>query len=174
MKPLDRLDDEELVRAARRAMQALPDAPPAWQKAAIGLFPAAPSLLASAATTVLRQLQAVLSFDSWAQPALAGGMRSGGSATRHLLYSVDGRDIDLRITAAGEFFGLAGQVLGPDEAGVAELAPRREGSAAHQAPLDSLGEFRIDGVRRGSYLLTLRLGGDEIVLPSIEVGEPAR
>ncbi len=39
--------------------------------------------------------------------------------------------------------------------------------------LDALGEFRLDGLERGSYLLTLRVGTDEIVLPPILIGERA-
>ena len=34
-----------------------------------------------------------------------------------------------------------------------------------------MGEFRLEGIRRGTYVLTLRLGEDEIVLPPIDVGE---
>ena len=39
------------------------------------------------------------------------------------------------------------------------------------AAVDFLGEFRLDGIRGGTYVLTLRLSGDEIVLPPIHVGE---
>ena len=45
---------------------------------------------------------------------------------------------------------------------------------ARVAPLDDLGAFRLDGVRGGIYRLTLRVGGDEIVLPPIVVGERAQ
>jgi hypothetical protein len=120
---------------------------------------------------------AVLSFDSWAQPPLALGMRAGVSATRHLLFSAMGRDIDLRISPVADRFALAGQILGPDEVGMIELAAQpdvgSETPYAHVASLDILGEFRLDGVRGGTYRLTLRMGGDEIVLPPIEVGERA-
>lgn len=174
-KPFETLSDPEFIAVARRAVRTLADAPEAWQQAAIGLFPAAPSPWAQAAAAVLRTLQAALAFDSWAQPAPALGMRSTATEVRHLLYSVDGRDIDLRVAAAGPEFNLSGQVLGPDEHGVIELASDGLGSRmAHVASLDTLGEFRIDGVRAGSYVLTLRLGSDEIVLPAIEVGERRR
>lgn len=165
MKPLHQLDDDELAAAARRAVKALPDAPDAWVQRALALMPV-PTL----AGTLLRKLQAVLSFDSWAQPAPALGMRSAGDDTRHLLYSVEGRDIDLRISPSGSSWALVGQVLGPDDSGVAELAPAG-GETPHHAALDDLGEFRIDGLARGRYVLTLRLTGDEILLPALEVGQ---
>ena len=85
-----------------------------------------------------------------------------------------GRDIDLRISPAADQFALTGQILGPDESGQVELATQTgdgiELADARVAALDALGEFRLDGVRGGTYRLTLRLGGDEIVLPPIEVG----
>ena len=175
MKPFETLSDPEFIAAARRAVRTLADAPVDWQKTAIALWPAAPSIWAQAAGAVLRRLQAALSFDSWAQPAPAPGMRSTATELRHLLYSVDGRDIDLRVVPVGAVFNVSGQVLGPDEQGVIELASEGLGKRiAHVAALDSLGEFRIDGVRAGTYVLTLRLGPDEIVLPAIEVGERRR
>lgn len=174
MKPLDELSGPEFERLLRDAVQ-LPDAPPPLVRTAIGLFAAradAPSPL----RTALRRIAAVLSFDSWAAAPLAAGMRALRSPTRHLLFSADGRDIDLRIAAAAPHFVLTGQVLGPDEAGEVELQPL----AAEDAPdgpalactLDALGEFRLADVPAGRYRLTLRLGDDEIVLPPVEIGEP--
>ena len=99
-------------------------------------------------------------------------MRSAQVATRHLLYSAQGRDIDLRIAPSAEFFSMAGQILGPDEVGMVELSYEHDESRqAFVTALDSLGEFRIDGIRRGTYVMTLRMGSDEIVLPTVEVGE---
>jgi hypothetical protein len=168
MKPLDQLNDDELAPLVKRAA-ALPDAPPEMIQAASDLFPK-PSLrdVARAAT---RLLAASLRFDSWAGAPLAFGMRSLPSDTRHLLFSAMGRDIDLRISPAQEHFALAGQILGPDESGRAELIAQAGGSDQKRvAPIDELGEFRLDDIERGTYLLTLRMGSDEIVLPPIEVG----
>ena len=177
MKPVHSLSDDEFVHLVQRAL-ALPDAPQPLVRAAIGLWPAArPSALKSMADAALRLVAAALSFDSWSRPATALGMRAGASQTRHLLFSAMGRDIDLRITPAADHYALTGQILGPDDAGRVELALQPDaGSAPPDAPgarvtaLDSLGEFRLDGVRVGTYRLTLRLGGDEIVLPPIVVG----
>ncbi len=176
MKPLDSLTDDEFDRELRRAVSALPDPPAALQRAALDLFPtAAKASLRDAAAQVVQavrqQLQAVLTFDSWATPALAAGMRSAASSTRFLLYSVKGRDIDLRITPAAAGFEVAGQVLGPDETGEVELRAATEGGSAQLATMDDMGEFRLEGVRRGSYVFTLRVGADEIVLPPVEVGD---
>ena len=177
MKPVESLSDDDFVHLVQRAV-ALPDAPPPLVHAAIDLWPAAhPAALKGVAQAALRLVTAVLSFDSWAQPPLALGMRAGASTTRHLLFSAMGRDIDLRISPVADHFALAGQILGPDEVGVIELAAQAgvgsDTPSAHVASLDDLGEFRLDGVRGGTYRLTLRMGGDEIVLPPIDVGERA-
>jgi hypothetical protein len=175
MKPIASLNDDELAHLARYAI-ALPDAPPSLVRAAIDLWPASPTVaLQSVAAAALRSVIAALSFDSWARPPFALGMRAAVSDTRHLFFSAVGRDIDLRISPAAGQFTLTGQVLGPDESGTAELM-RQSGDAiraadSRVAPLDALGEFRLDGVRGGDYRLTLRVGGDEIVLPPIVVGE---
>jgi hypothetical protein len=175
MKPVDTLSDDEFVHLVQRAV-ALPDAPPEFVQAAIGLWTQREATpFADAARAGLRLVSAVLSFDSWAHSPVALGMRGAAGDTRHLLFSAQGRDIDLRISRSADLFALTGQILGPDEAGQVELSAAR-GSApgvsdARTTALDAMGEFRLGDVRGGTYLLTLRLGGDEIVLPPIEVGE---
>ena len=171
MKPLATLTDDEFSQLVGRAVRELPDAPLALQQAAIGLWPAAGpgAVLSALAKAVVAQIQAVLTFDSWTAPAVAAGMRSLRSPTRHLLFSAQGRDIDLRIVPEAGGFSLAGQILGPDESGSVQL---EGGGTPRSAVLDGLGEFRIEGIHRGTYVLTLQLGGDSIVLPSVEVGEP--
>jgi hypothetical protein len=85
-----------------------------------------------------------------------------------------GRDIDLRIGPAAEAFALSGQIFGPDDTGVVELITQSDGApdsgAARVAPVGVFGDFRLDGVPDGTYRLTLRMGGDAIVLPAIHVG----
>jgi hypothetical protein len=170
MKPLDQLSDDEFDLRLRQAV-ALPEVPPALMHAAIGLWAAAPRTPLQAA---LRRISAMLRIDSWAVAPAALGLRAGRSSTRQLLYSADGRDIDLRISPAGEAYALAGQVLGPYESGTVELS--RHGSVALDAALprrvtlDELGEFRLEPVSGGVYEVRLLLGDDEIVLPPIEVG----
>ena len=170
MKSIDFLSDEEFSQQVGQAVRALPDAPVAWQRAAMAQWTTV--ALKNAVQSVVRRVAAVLTFDSWATPALAQGMRSLRSPTRHLLFTAQGRDIDLRIAPVAETFSVAGQILGPDDVGSIELAVQRgDDRAAHVTHLDALGEFRIDGVRGGTYVLTLRMGADEIVLPAVEVGE---
>lgn len=175
MNRVESMSDDELGQRLRQAVEALPDAPPALRRMAVDLFPAAaqaqPLLqpMHAAAGAVLRRVTALLSFDSWATPGLALGMRSLRTPTRHMLFSAMGRDIDLRISPAAEAFSLAGQILGPDDRGSIEVTATPAGSS-HVAELDPMGEFRIDGVRAGTYRLTLRMGSDEIVLPPVEVG----
>jgi hypothetical protein len=169
MKPLDQLPDDDFERLMHEAVS-LPDAPPALLHRAVELWTALPA--GNALQRALRQVAARLSFDSWNAPALAAGVRAPRSATRHLLYSAEGRDIDLRITPSGETFTLAGQILGPDETGLVELA-KTAGAERLQAAVDALGEFRIEAVVAGDYALTLRLGTDEIALPALRVGPAA-
>jgi hypothetical protein len=173
MKSFDLLSDDEFVHLVQRAVK-LPDVPPKLARAAINLWPATqPTTLRSVANAGLRLVEAVLSFDSWAGTPVALGMRSATSDTRHLLFSAMGRDIDLRISPAAGHFALTGQILGPDEAGVIELAQHVDGLQVFDArvvPIDAMGEFRLDNVPGGIYQLTLRMGGDEIVLPPVEVG----
>ena len=173
MKSLDKLSDAELLRELRRAHDELPDAPPALLRAALDLWRAAPesSAIAALAAGLRTRLTAWLSFDSWATPLALHGMRSARTPTRQLLFSAEHRDIDLRITPTAGVFSITGQVLGPGTAGSVDLlAHGAAEAAAHRAQLDPLGEFRIDGVQAGRYAMTLRLGGDEIVLPAIDVG----
>lgn len=170
MTPEPLPSDDDLALLAHRARQALPDAPPALLHAAIGLWPsAAPMTIA----TALRRVAAVLRFDSWALPPQALGMRGVAADSRHLLFSAEGRDVDLRITREpGGGWSLAGQVLGPDETGHLVLQPAGGGEAVHRASLDALGEFRLDGVAPGPWCLSLETADQIVALPAIDVGGP--
>jgi len=162
--------DETFERQIRRAVRELHDAPAAWQRSAIGLWTKreAPSTLVAA----IKRIAAQLSFDSWTMSAPALGMRGARGATRHLLFTAQGRDVDLRIAPAGDGFQLAGQILGPDAEGRIEIEDdANAGAPARTASLDELGEFRVDGLGRGLYRLTLHLADTAIELPPIEVGE---
>ena len=178
IKPIDNPSDEELAHILRAAI-ALPDAPPSLVRAAIDLWSASPPVeLKSIAQAAVRLVIAALSFDSWARPPVALDMRAAMSDTRHLLFRAMGRDIDLRISPAAAHFTVTGQVLGPDEPGVVKLVEHgNDGlkpSVSLVTSLDALGEFRLDGVRRGTYRLSLRMGSNEIRLPPVEVGARPR
>jgi len=173
MKAIQDLTDDELGRLVHEATS-LADAPDALIRAAIQTWSVQPQAhpLQAAAQGALRHLAAWLSFDSWAAPQLAPGLRSAAADTRHLLYSTMGRDIDLRVAPDARQFALAGQVLGPDDSGWVELSLQdtAQGESPRRVALDAMGEFRLEGVARGRYLLTLRMGQDVIVLPPIDVG----
>jgi hypothetical protein len=170
MKPADERPEDEFNRLVMQmattraeARAAREDRPTTWPQ---GL------------RLVLRRVAAALRFDSRLSDPAAAGLRGSLAETRHLLFSAKGRDIDLRVVAAGRGFELSGQVLGPDEGGqVALVAHLRAGgpppAPTRHAEIDPLGEFHLDDIDGGTYVLTLRLGPDEIVLPPIEVGDIA-
>jgi hypothetical protein len=166
MKP-DQPDDEQLARELRASRQ-LDDAPEAVIQRAIHLFAArAPAPVA--APGLVQRLVATLTFDSAGLAPLAAGLRAESAPTRQLLYAADGRDIDLRIatTDVGRSFVVSGQVLGPDETGVAVLsAPNGELTVAW----NELSEFQFDAVGPGSCQLTLRAGDWVILLPPLHLG----
>lgn len=176
MKSIATLTDDEFSDLVRGAV-ALPDAPPALVRSAVDLWRAAhPSLLTAAAGNVLQRIRAVLTFDSWSVAPTALGLRSmpAQSQTRHMLFSAQGRDIDLRIVSAADSYVLAGQILGPDETGLIELAVDTHNPRAVQTirtmPLDALGAFRMESVNAGTYWMTLKLRNDAVELPPIDVG----
>ena len=172
MKPFDRCSDAEFEALAREAAR-WPDAPPAWIRQALAAFPARTEATGLAGA-LRRVVQAVLAFDSFAQPPLAMGVRGLPSEFRHLLFNTPGRDIDLRLAPGAEGFQLSGQILGPDESGLVSaqaVADGRPTGAAHQAQLDAMGEFRIGGLRAGVYRLTLDLADEQVVLPDLHIGE---
>ena len=79
-----------------------------------------------------------------ATPAFAPGLRHAAGTTRHLLYSTQGRDIDLRIVPQSGRFAIVGQILGPDASGAVELRPvAGDASSQQTVQLDDLGEFRL-------------------------------
>lgn len=176
MKPLPDLSDDELLRALGPAL-ALPDAPAAWQQAAIALWaqhtqPATPGLRDRLAQA-LAPLRASLRFDSAALPGLALGMRSASTDARQLLFGAGEHDIDLRLSVEGESHRLAGQVLGPQASGSVELAAADGAAPLRTATLDELGGFELAELPPGRYVLTLRLAATSLELPPIELGGPA-
>jgi len=177
MKPIESLNDDELAALVKGAA-ALPDAPEAVVRSAIGLWRAAHPAPARPATEgVLDRIRAVLTFDSWSASTTALGLRSmpSQSPTRHMMFSALGRDIDLRIMSSADSFVLAGQILGPDETGLVELAvdtlSEHVAQTLRTTSLDELGAFHLDNVNAGTYWMTLKFAGAAVELPPIDVGE---
>lgn len=175
--PLTALSDAELLARLPDAA-ALPDAPADWQRRALAAWRApTPASLTDAVQALRQRVLAVLSFDSWVVAPLAAGLRLGGAAhstTRQLVFSAEGRDIDLRIAPSGQRFTVSGQVLGPDDHGAVALSPEQPSASVHEAPLDAFGEFRLADVVPGRYRLSLLLSEHEIELPPFDVGGPGR
>lgn len=175
MKPIATLTEDEFANVVHRAV-ALPDAPPALVRLAMAIFrDAQPSPLRKAADHMLQTIRAVLTFDSWATGPAALGLRSmpAQSESRHMLFTAAGRDIDLRIISSATSYILAGQILGPDEAGAVEISVNTEQinpKIVRSTPLDELGGFHLDNLKAGTYWMTLRMNGDDIALPAIAVG----
>lgn len=176
MKPIATLTDDEFADLVQAAV-ALPDAPPALVRSAIDLFhDAQPSPVTAAVAGALQRIRAVLAFDSWATGPAALGLRSMPTQgqTRHMLFSAQGRDIDLRILSAADSYVLAGQILGPDDKGMVELSVDTHSDhsplTARSVAIDELGGFQMTDVRAGTYWMTLRLGNDAVELPAIDVG----
>lgn len=178
---MDDPSDAELTRLLRRSLQVLPDVPPWATERAFAVWHARPPF-AAPASTLLQRLQAALTFDSWqAQPGLA--VRSRQSASRQLLYSVGGHDIDLRVVCqpgAEAVYEICGQVLGPATSGGAAWLPLAPGEGAETADaagsietaLDDMGEFVIAGPIGPRGVLRLRLGAEVIDLPPLDLNPP--
>jgi hypothetical protein len=178
MKPISELSDNEFLALTREAAS-LRNAPSAWVNNAKSLWAAREKAPDGGTTSVVQEIveriRAVLSFDSWTVSPLASGLRSMPTQTRHLLFSAQGRDVDLRINPSANTFMLSGQVLGPDEFGALELARNDEQSVGSRSvrvvTFNRFGSFSIDDVEPGTYCVTLRMHRTVIELPPILVGE---
>lgn len=173
-QPAEPADDAALARELA-ASRTLLDAPEALIQRAIALFE--PRAVAAPARPGLLRRLAELRFDSAGASPLAFGMRASGGTVRQLLYSLEGRDIDLRIepdaeAAHDERYALSGQILGPFSAGVVVIEPEAGGDGA-AAALNDLGEFRLPAVAPGSYRVTLELADMAIDLPLLRVPQAA-
>lgn len=178
MKPLAELTDDELLHVATAAAR-MRDAPEPVIQAAIALWPQG-TLAGSAAALAggllregVRRLRAVLESDS-ASPAFAGGLRSSAGGARHLLFSVEGFDIDLRIVSTAQGHEVSGQVLGPEEGGRVALhaADDPAGAPLQQVALDAFGEFRFAPVAVAGVVVMLGMPAGVIELPAIAFDLP--
>ncbi len=174
MKTLSELNDDELSAELNQSRH-LHDAPEAVIQRSIDLFtsrqrvPPAPSLL--------QRVLAVLDFDSAGLLLPTLGVRGSASSSRQMLFTAEGRDIDLRIASAegspsrdGGRWVIFGQLLGPDREGQVELSCA---DGVRQVALDEMLEFRFDQVPGGSIRLALHLAGLVIELPAVDVPRPA-
>lgn len=120
---------------------------------ATGLAP-----LVRGAGVLVRRLQAALSHDSGIGAQPLPGLRTAVVATRQLLYSCDGIDIDLRIQPmdgghARALWRVSGQLLGPLGAGQVTL---QCGTWRASSAWNELCEFSFTNVPDGLCLLLLQ------------------
>ena len=118
---------------------------------------------------------AALLFDSFRTP-LPAGVRSSGSASRQLLYSVESYRVDLRIEPQmnSENVVLIGQVLNstdPEERVSGAPVTLVKGKKVFaESVTSSFGEFQLDCRLEGGFRLGVTLPGrGEIILPLIEL-----
>lgn len=173
MKTLSELNDDDLSAELTQSRH-LHDAPEAVIQRSIDLFtarqrvPPTPSLL--------QRVLAVLDFDSAGLLLPSLGVRGSAASSRQMLFTAEGRDIDLRIVSAegsplrdsGRWV-IFGQLLGPDREGQVELSCA---DGVRQVALDEMLEFRFDQVPGGSIRLALHLAGLVIELPAVDVPRP--
>ena len=156
--------DDSLINLMREAMT-LTDAPDHVIQRALALW----KPRRDAAAAVVRSVLAVLRFDSANAPSLAFGTRADPPEGRQIVFTAEGRDIDLRIlpaTGGQSLWEVSGQVLGPDRAGAVAL----EGTAGRwRTELNALCEFRFAQVPEGRYTVTFELQGTAIVVPELSV-----
>ncbi len=171
--PSAELTDPQIEQGLHRS-RALQDAPEHVIQRALDLWQPRARPQATAQAGLLQRVLATLSFDSQATSALAMGLRSGASDTQQLLFSAQGHDVDLRITALPPSAGpalwrISGQVFGPEGEGTAELL----GAATPAlASWDEMGEFAFDTVPSGHWVLLLRTATLEIETPAIVLPRP--
>lgn len=137
------------------------DAPRDVLSQIINLFPKQ-----AAAPSMARRLMAALSFDSFTtKPAF--GVRSGQAAARQLVYSIEGNDIELRVTAEEDQWIVSGQVL-RESCDAARVEINGATGSASTALNDSC-EFTLPPLPRGDYFLRILMPGLEIELPQLDL-----
>jgi hypothetical protein len=171
MKSRPVLSDADLERALLSSRD-LADAPEHVIHRAIAVFMRPTAAVPKPG--ILRRLAAVLSFDSGDALPLAFGQRSSGGSVRQLLFTVEGRDIDLRVVPGAEqgSFALSGQILGPDRGGSVRVRSEA-GHDLQSCELSDMGEFKLPPVSSGTYVLTLEVSDLAIDLPPVRIPQAA-
>jgi hypothetical protein len=160
------LSDEALGDLLRRA--ALDEAPPAAARMRVIALYDRTHRLAGRAATAVRRLVAAALPDLTASPfAPALGVRGAAATGRQWLFKAEECEIDLRATARGEGWSLAGQLFGAPNAERVLL----DGAKRASAQLVPTCEFSFADLPPGRYSLTV-LGGDlEVVIRQFDLGD---
>jgi hypothetical protein len=161
-------NDDALAALLREALRD-PAAPPEVLARAIALRSPLREAARRAAAAVRRLIAAPV-FDAGGAFAPVAGVRGAGAMPRQLLFRAEACEVDLRLSAQGAAWTVAGQVFGAEGAREVVLS----GSAgARSAALGPTGEFSFAGLAAGRYELTVRTPELDIVIPALEVGAPA-
>jgi hypothetical protein len=127
---------------------------------------------------LVERLVASLTFDGFAAPATAGARGGANGTDRQLLFGTDIADVAFHILpgTAGTMV-LDGQVLLLDDnadadADVTLLAIDGDGDASAIVATDAEGQFRLEGVAAGSYVLRIDLGAVQLDVGPFEVSSP--
>ncbi len=172
------LSNSDFERQLRQAVRS-PPAPQAWVHNAIQQWdhrawkqqPASAAMgLHQIVQAAVQHLVAQLRFDSWAPQAGAMAVRSGRGIARHLVFSVPGCDVDVRVLPEGTAYRLSGQILGPEEGGYMEVLLQPGAGLVGSAALNELGEFRFDALPAGQYQLMLVQGQRRTELAPVVLG----
>jgi anti-sigma factor RsiW len=117
-------------------------------------------------SSVRRHLKAMLQFD-WRQPVVIASLRASRTTMQQLLFVADEYAIDVRLTASGVFWGVAGQVLGAKAGGVVEL---RGPNTMQRAMFDEHCKFVMQPVTSGRYSLFVQTDTADIDIDELQIG----
>jgi anti-sigma factor RsiW len=117
-------------------------------------------------SSLRRHLKAMLQFD-WRQPAVIASLRASRTTMQQLLFVADEYAIDVRLTASGVFWGVAGQVLGAKAGGVVEL---RGANSTQRAVFDEHCKFVMQPVTAGRYSLFVQTDTADIDVDELQIG----
>jgi len=156
--------DDDTLQRWLVASRALEEAPEQLVQDAIDLWDKRPRPLA--ASPARRRLSVGLIFDSLQSSAALAGVRARDDA-RQLLFSMEGRDVDLRIRRSGSSpaggWTVSGQVLGPDGQGSTSI---RCGGFEATVPWSAMCEFHVEPIPAGECIVSLHAEDWEAVLPA--------
>lgn len=104
----------------------------------------------------------------------AMGLRGAAPAReRQLLYLAADYEIEVRVSASGEGWTVAGQLLGPELPAAHEVAVALEGPGGRvEVRLDELSEFALPPVPAGAYTLRLHLPHADVEVEDLILPPP--
>jgi hypothetical protein len=120
----------------------------------------------------LRQIIALLTYDSFNQPLLAG-VRRPGTAPRQLIFRAGEIDVDVKIesTERDELVSLSGQVLSgaPGFFENASVGLESQGVICYRTHTNEIGEFSFE-VPKDTYNLSIDLPEGQLTILSVHSG----